>query len=138
MDKHTHTQDGAVDGDRFYQYLREDVGPTLTPHDARNLPKSVVFLDNVRAPACAPAPRSGARAQLFSQAPQLLSQVNYQHEPRVLNFFARKGVKVVHCARYDPRGSPIEAAFAQVRATLTQAASSHTISAPLHAAVTLS
>jgi len=41
-----------------------------------------------------------------------LSQVNYQHEPRVLNFFARKGVKVVHGARYDPRGSPIEAGFA--------------------------
>lgn len=47
--------------------------------------------------------------------------MNYQHEPRVLNFFARKGVKVVHGARYDPRGSPIEAGFAQVRATLTPA-----------------
>jgi hypothetical protein len=41
--------------------------------------------------------------------------VNIQHQPQVMQFFARKGVKVVFLARYDPRCAPIEAAFSKLK-----------------------
>ena len=80
-------QEGSIDFDRYFQWVVEKLGPVLNPYDDRRLPNSVIVMDNV----------------------------NIQHQPRLLNYFRSKGVKVCFLARYDPRCSPIEQAFAQVR-----------------------
>ena len=37
-----------------------------------------------------------------------------QHQPELLEFMRRKGVRVVFIARYDPGNAPIERAFSEV------------------------
>ena len=44
-----------------------------------------------------------------------MDNVNYQHFPEVLAYLRRLGVKIVHNARYNPRGAMIEAAFGEVK-----------------------
>ena len=57
------------------------------PYDQRRLPNSVCYMDNV----------------------------SYQHQPRVIAYLRRLGVKVLHNARYNPRAAAIEAAFGEMK-----------------------
>lgn len=75
---------------RYMKWARTRLSRILNPYDRRRLPNSVVCLDNM----------------------------NIQHSAALLRLLHRIGCKVFWFARYDPRLSPIERAFNQVKSFL--------------------
>lgn len=89
------TQAGTIDTERFLQWVREYLGPTLGNFQQEE-PRSVVVLDN---------------------AP-------IHKDPRVVAAIEATGAIVIWCARYSPDLNPIEMCFHQYKAYLRRYAAS--------------
>jgi hypothetical protein len=75
---------------RYLYWAKKNLTKILNPWDSRQLPNSVVCLDNL----------------------------NIQHSAELLRLLRRIGCKVFWFAKYDPRLSPIERAFNQIKCFL--------------------